>query len=66
MNTTPWLYAPPNFGAAQPSTVREHFRMLHATHSSIEVLKWVLGFVLTARLLFRRTRRLADQKFAEL
>jgi len=42
--------------AALPSPERSHFWMMHATYSSIEVLKWGLGCVLTARLLFRRKR----------
>ena|ERR1700722_7397076 len=46
--------------AALPSQERSHFWLLHAIYSSIEVLKWGLGFVLTARLLFRRKRRSED------
>ncbi len=46
--------------AAQPSSERSHFWMLHAMYSSIEVLKWGLGFALTARLLFRRKRKPED------
>jgi hypothetical protein len=46
--------------AAQPSPERSHFWMLHATYSSIEVLKWGLGFVLTGRLLFRRKHKADD------
>jgi len=42
---------------AQPSPERSHFWMLHGVYSGIEVLKWGLGFVLTAKLLFRRKRR---------
>jgi hypothetical protein len=46
--------------ATQPSPERSHFWMMHATYSSIEVLKWALGCVLTARLLFRRKRMAED------
>jgi hypothetical protein len=46
--------------AAQPSAERVQFWMLHATYSSIEVLKWGLGLVLTARLLFRRKHKPED------
>jgi len=48
--------------ATQPSAERSHFWMLHAMYSSIEVLKWGLGFVLTARLLFRRKRKPDDHE----
>jgi len=46
--------------ATQPSPERSRFWIMHATYSSIEVLKWGLGVVLTAKLLFRRKRRAED------
>lgn len=46
--------------AAQPSSERSHFWMLHAAYSISEVVKWGLNIVLTGRLLFRRRRRSED------
>ncbi len=46
--------------ATQPSPERAHFWILHAAFSSIEVFKWGLGFVLTAKLLFRRKHKAED------
>jgi hypothetical protein len=41
----------------QPSAERSRFWLLHSTYSGVEVLKWALGFLLTARLLFRRRKK---------
>jgi hypothetical protein len=46
--------------ATQPSPERSRFWIMHATYSSVEVVKWGLGVVLTAKLLFRRKRRAED------
>jgi hypothetical protein len=46
--------------ATQPSPERSSFWVMHATYSSVEVLKWGLAFVLTAKLLFRRKRRVEE------
>jgi hypothetical protein len=48
--------------ATQASPERARFWIMHATYSSLEVLKWGLGLVLTARLLFRRKRRAEDSE----
>jgi len=42
---------------AQPSPERSRFWMLHTAYTSMEVLKWGLGFFLTAKLLFRRKNK---------
>ena len=46
--------------AAQPSSERSRFWMLHTAYSTMEVLKWGLGFFLSARLMFRRKRKAID------
>jgi hypothetical protein len=48
--------------ATQASPERARFWIMHAAYSSLEVLKWGLGLVLTARLLFRRKRRAEDSE----
>jgi hypothetical protein len=45
----------------QPSPERSRFWMLHNAFVGLELLKWALGLVLTAKLLFRGRRRGADQ-----
>jgi hypothetical protein len=39
-----------------PTSDRNHFWVLHNVFTGMELLKWALGFLLTARLLFRRKR----------
>ena len=46
--------------ADQPSPERSRFWLLHSTYSSLELVKWALGLLLTSRLLFRRTRKPGD------
>jgi hypothetical protein len=43
--------------ASQTSPERSHFWMLHAAYSGLEVAKWVLNLLLTAKLLLRRKHR---------
>lgn len=45
----------------QPSAERSRFWMLHNAFVGLELLNWALGFVLTAKLLFRGRRRGGDQ-----
>jgi hypothetical protein len=40
-----------------PTEERNRFWVLHGVFTSLELLKWVLGLLLTARLVFRRRRR---------
>lgn len=47
-------------GTSSPSVDRAHFWNFHTAYSTIEVLKLVLGFLLTARLVFRRRRRASE------
>ena len=41
----------------QPSPERSRFWMLHRAFVGLELLNWLLGFFLTAKLLFRSRRR---------
>jgi hypothetical protein len=41
----------------QPSAERSRFWLLHSGYAGLELAKWVLGFLLAARLLFRRRRK---------
>ena len=50
---------------SQASPERSRFWMMHGAYVGLEVAKLALGFVLTARLLFRRRRRPQDRE-AEL
>lgn len=43
-----------------PSAERSRFWLLHSTYSGVEVLKWGLGLLLTARLLFRRRKKAGE------
>jgi len=53
--------------AAQPSAERSRFWMLHTAFTSMEVLKWGMGYFLTAKLLFRRKQKAGDPEWeAEL
>ena len=45
----------------QPSAERSRFWMLHNAFVGLDLLNWVLGFFLTARLIFRSRRRSVDQ-----
>jgi hypothetical protein len=45
----------------QPSPERSRFWMLHNAFVGLELLTWVLGFTLTAKLLFRSRKRSMDQ-----
>ncbi len=47
--------------AGEPSSDRTRFWMLHNAFVALDLLNWVLGFFLTAKLLFRRKRRGADR-----
>ena len=45
----------------QPSPERSRFWVLHNAFVGLELLNWALGFVLTAKLLFRSRRRSVGQ-----
>jgi hypothetical protein len=45
-----------------PSLERNRFWMLHSLYTGSEIVKWGLGLVLGARLVFRYDRRLADAR----
>jgi len=47
--------------ADQPAAERTRFWMLHNAYVGLELLNWALGLFLTARLLFRRRKRPADE-----
>ncbi len=47
--------------ADQPSPERSRFWMLHNAFVGLELLNWALGFILTAKLLFRSRRRTGDE-----
>lgn len=51
----------------QPSDARTRFWLLHHAFAGLELLNWALGFLLTAKLLFRGRRRGAgqDDEFAK-
>jgi hypothetical protein len=42
------------------SPERARFWMLHGAYSGVEVVKWIAGFVLAAKLVLRRRRRSGD------
>jgi hypothetical protein len=46
----------------QPSPERSRFWMLHNAFVGLELLNWALGFLLTAKLLFRSRRRSKDEE----
>jgi hypothetical protein len=46
--------------AAEPSAERSRFWLLHSSYSGMELVKWALGFLLTARLLLRRKKKPGD------
>jgi len=41
----------------QPSAERSRFWLFHSTYSGLELVKWALGFLLTARLLLRSKKK---------
>jgi len=43
-----------------PSPERSRFWMFHNAFVGLDLLTWALGFILTAKLLFRRRRRATD------
>lgn len=47
--------------ADQPSPERSRFWMLHNAFVGLEILNWALGFILTAKLLFRSRKRSGDE-----
>lgn len=47
--------------AGQASPERARFWMLHSAYSGLELLKWALGALLAARLLFRHKKRPEDE-----
>ena len=46
----------------QPSPERSQFWMLHNAFVGLELLNWVMGFFLTAKLLFRSRQRNRDRE----
>lgn len=46
--------------AGEPSADRSKFWILHNAFMALDLLTWLLGFFLTAKLLFRRRRRTSD------
>jgi hypothetical protein len=50
----------------EPSPERSRFWMLHNVFVGLELMNWALGFVLAAKLLFRRKRRATDPDDEEL
>lgn len=50
----------------EPSPERSRFWMLHNAFVGLELMNWALGLVLTAKLLFRRKRRVTDPDDEEL
>ena len=46
--------------AGTPSIDRNRFWMLHSIYTGFEILKWGLGLVLGARLIFHQERRSLD------
>jgi len=62
---TPWMVALGRIidwvPIDQPSPERSRFWMLHNAFVGLELLKWALGFFLTAKLVFRGRKRGVDE-----
>jgi len=57
---TPNLYLPDSILTGAPAVEHNRFWMLHTVYIALEILKWGLGLVLGARLVFHRPSRSGD------